>query len=87
MTLGRVFEVITTTCFSERPKAMPAPDLPKGTYVRVPNKVRGEFPTHDRTRTLTEPFKGADGRWYVAVILYGQGTIMFPVDKLEPLEG
>ncbi|MBU1002773.1 MAG: hypothetical protein KKE73_09645 [Proteobacteria bacterium] len=60
-----------------------APDLPRGSRVRVPNgnAVAGQ-PLYDKTRTVADPIMGIDGRWYVPVTLFGQGTFHVPVDEL-----
>lgn len=62
-----------------------APELPRGTLVRVPNgnhcPIRGEL--HDITRTRTEPIRGYDGRWYVSVYFYGRGAMFVPVAAIK----
>lgn len=59
------------------------PELPRGSTVSVPNgKVLAGQLLYDRTRTASEPIIGIDGRWYVAVTMYGRGTIHVPVDEL-----
>jgi len=60
------------------------PDLPKGTPVRVPNKkVIDGRPLYDITKTVSDPIRLFDGRWHVAVLLYGKGIVFVPADGLE----
>lgn len=62
----------------------PAPDLPVGTPVRVPNgNTFAGLPLYDATRTATPPFQAADGRWHVHVLLYGRGLVAVPCDTLK----
>lgn len=66
----------------------PAPNVPKGTRVSVPNgrMLAGE-PLYDSAKTHTDPIRGYDGRWYVNVVLFDKGSIMAPVDTLIIREG
>ena len=57
-----------------------APDLPVKTRVRVPRGIPGASPVWVGY-TATEPILAADGRWFVAVSMYG-GVEMHPVDNL-----
>lgn len=59
------------------------PELPVGTPVRVVNGGRAPdgTPLYDRTRTATQPHQGADGCWYVHVLLFGRGLVQVPVSE------
>lgn len=62
----------------------PEPVLPRGSAVsayirRTADGAREPVGTH----TVTEPFRGYDGRWYVGVISYGKGTLMVPVEDVK----
>ena len=61
----------------------PEPDIPIATAVSVPNgEVIGGVVMRDITRVTTPPVRGYDGRWYVGVLLYGRGTVIFPTTDL-----
>ena len=61
----------------------PKPDLPPKTRVNVPNgKALAGVKLYDISWTITEPFLGYDGRWYVCANLYGVGGAMVPVDEI-----
>ena len=67
-----------------RPLELPArPHLPCKSRVSVPN---GRFldgqPLYDSSWTYTEPILDYSGQWVVAVFIYGQGTVVMPVDSL-----
>lgn len=68
----------------EIPALEAAPDLPRGSAVSAPTgrMIYGECETNG-TRTVTEPIRGYDGRWYVAVLLWGKGTVFARVDELR----
>lgn len=57
-----------------------APDMPVKSRVRVPRGIPGVSPVWVGY-TATEPILAADGRWFVAVSMYG-GVEMHPVDNL-----
>lgn len=60
-------------------EAPEAPDMPKGAPVSVPNGRCGR----DATRIGSErPFRGYDGRWYVACYIIGRGDVMIPCDDV-----
>lgn len=67
------------------PEPTPKPKIPQGTVVSVPCghrcPVLGEL--RDVTRTATDPIRGDDGVWYVAVTIAGQGRKFVPVGELE----
>jgi hypothetical protein len=66
------------------PAPEPKPDIRKHTSVRVANgKTVGGERLYDVTRTSTDPFQGYDGRWYVGVIMLGEGVVMVPVEDVE----
>ncbi len=59
------------------------PNIASGHPVRVPKgKLAGEV-LYDLSRAATPPIQGIDGRWYIGVILIGQGTVMLPVDAID----
>ncbi|WP_245590669.1 hypothetical protein [Nitratidesulfovibrio termitidis] len=64
----------------------PRPDhLPRKSLVSVRTGGTDEHPLHDVTRISSEaPVLGADGRWYVAVHLYGRGTVLVPAEECHP---
>lgn len=62
----------------------PRPNLPRRSWVLVSSYETK--PIHQRVRTATDPIQGQDGRWYVAIGLYGHGTVMVPVDELTILK-
>ncbi|HCG05548.1 MAG TPA: hypothetical protein DEV75_11895 [Desulfovibrio sp.] len=64
----------------------PPPDhLPRKRLVAVRTGGTDEYPLHDVTRIASEaPVLGADGRWYVAVHLYGRGTVLVPAEECHP---
>lgn len=64
----------------------PRPDhLPRKCPVSVRTGGTDEHPLHDVTRISSEaPVLGADGRWYVAVHLYGRGTVLVPAEECHP---
>jgi len=53
------------------------PDLPVKTRVKVPRGVPGVWTGY----VASAPIRADDGRWYVAVMLYG-GVELHPVDHL-----
>ena len=55
------------------------PDLPRKTRVKVPRRARRVSSLDGLRRQRARP--GHDGRWYVAVMLYG-GVELHPVDYL-----
>lgn len=61
--------------------ALPAaPDLPRTSVVSVPNgRILAGQTQREVTRTITDPFRAYDGRWHVAVTLYGKGGVIMPV--------
>jgi hypothetical protein len=64
----------------------PRPDLPRGSWVRVPTGWAGcgeGERLHEATVTFTEPFSGPDGRWRVFVV-GRRGPVL--VDDLERKE-
>lgn len=56
------------------------PDLPVKTRVKVPRGVPGASPVWTGY-VASAPIRAADGRWYVAVMVYG-GVELHPVDNL-----
>ncbi len=60
-----------------------APDLPRGTSVRIPTRKLAGVQQYEISRTHTEPMRGHDGRFYVNVVLFKEGSIMVPVDTLR----
>ena len=56
------------------------PVLPVKSRVRVPRGVPGSSPVWTGY-TATDPILAADGRWYVAVVVYG-GVEFHPVNNL-----
>lgn len=55
------------------------PNMPRNALVSVPNGSSGR----DATRIGSErPFRGYDGRWYVACYLMGRGDVMIPCDDV-----
>ena len=73
---------------TEAPAPEPKPDIRKHTSVRVANgKVLDGKRQFDVTRTSTDPIQGYDGRWYVGVILLGEGVVMVPVEDVEVRNG
>ena len=64
----------------------PAPSIPRGTAVSVPNgRTHCGVAWRDVTRTTTPPILAHDGRWYVGVIKYDQGQVFAAVDELVML--
>jgi hypothetical protein len=80
----RIGQAVAEACFGPAAAPQPRPELPRRSWVRAPNA--GPDADYDRTRTLTEPIQAMDGRWYVAVTLYGTGMVMVPVDSLIILD-
>lgn len=59
------------------------PDLPRGSRVSVLNgKSFAGVQLREPTYTITEPIRAFDGRWYVPVLVVGQGRIMVAVEDL-----
>lgn len=56
------------------------PDLPIKTRVRVPRGIPGASPVWTGY-VASAPIRAADGRWHVAVMVYG-GVELHPVDNL-----
>jgi hypothetical protein len=70
------------------PQDAPAPELPRGTRVSVPNgRVIDGKVMYDGSRTYTDPLRGYDGRWYVNVVTPTLGNAMVAVDTLKIHEG
>lgn len=81
-----VANMLAADTLAETPVAQaPRPDLPVGTHVRVANGnvFDGAITLHDCTRTATAPFQGADGQWYVHVLLYGRGLVPVPCTAVK----
>lgn len=55
-------------------------------YVSNPMKGTVDTATRDKTRILTDPIKGFDGRYYVSVSLFGRGMLQVPCDEIELAE-
>lgn len=64
----------------ESPAEAPEPpDMPRNALASVPNGSGGR----DATRIGSEaPFRGYDGRWYVACYIIGRGDVMIPCDDV-----
>lgn len=61
----------------------PAPNIPRGTPVSVANGgSHCGIAWRDVTHTATPTIQGYDGRWYVGVVVYGQGCVFVPVSDL-----
>lgn len=59
----------------------PAPDIPAKARVSVRlNRDGKEY--YEGTWTTTPPILTFDGRWMVAVLLYGKGTVFVPCDDV-----
>lgn len=64
-----------------------SPVLAEKTRVRVfiGNGPDGR-PRYERTWTVTPPIRAADGRWKIAVVLFGKGTVFVDCDDVETKE-
>lgn len=80
---GLVARLLGPLSGDDAPAEEARPELPVGTPVRVLNGGRSPdgAPLYDCTRTATAPHQGADGRWYVHVLLYGRGLVRIPVTE------
>ena len=68
-----------------KPQATSRPDIPLGSYVRVPSSwVDGEPVLYTRTYTRSAPFQGVDGRWRVLCMLFPDPVL---VDDIKTMEG
>ena len=83
LTKARAWELVAEMASFGDITPAPRPDIPKATPVRVPNgKIVAGDMQYDATRTSCTPIRLEDGRDYVQVLLYGQGTIFVPVDEI-----
>lgn len=79
--LSGVWDVARACLLGEEPpaEAPQPPDMPRNALVSVPNGTGGR----DATRIGSEaPFRGHDGRWYVACYIIGRGDVMIPCDDV-----
>lgn len=82
--IGKYFADHVARIIEGEDTAANRPNIPPGTSVRVFNGtvIDGQR-QYDVTRTRTDPIQCVDGRWYVAVVMCGQGTVMKAVDEME----
>lgn len=65
------------------PAAPPEPDLPVGSYVRVPSSGPLGKAFCTRTRTRCKPFQGVDGRWRVLCVLFDEPILVDDIQAVE----
>ena len=81
--ITQAYALAATLAVGESPVMDPAPDLPRGTPVSAPNgRTLAGVVMRDVTRTITEPIRAYDGRWYAGVTIIGKGCVMMPVNEL-----
>lgn len=81
--MAQVWELAAKLDAGESVDLAPAPDLPRGTAVRVPTRQLSGEQLYEVSRTHTVPMRGHDGRWYVNVVLFDKGSVMVAVDTLH----
>lgn len=81
--MAQAWELAAKLDAGESVDLVPAPDLPRGTPVRVPTRQLDGEQLYEVSRTHTTPMRGHDGRWYVNVTLFDKGSVMVAVDTLK----
>jgi hypothetical protein len=65
------------------PQSEPEPDLPVGSYVRVPSSLLAGKPQYTRTFTKSRPFQGVDGRWRVLCAFFEEPIMVEEILAVE----
>jgi hypothetical protein len=66
-----------------RPEPQPEPDLPVGSYVRVPSSWLAGQAQYTRTYTKSKPFQGVDGRWRVLCAFFEEPILIKNIVAVE----
>jgi hypothetical protein len=65
----------------------PEPNLPFGSYVRVPSSYLAGQAQYTRTYTKSKPFQGVDGRWQVLCAFFSEPVLVEDILAVEVMKG